>query len=228
VRVGEAVSSILAPAVGAAISPIPIITVILMLLTPKARVNAPVFALGWILGLLVVAGLAYLLSDSQDVGTDDDASNWAFALKAALGALFLFLALRQWQGRPRPDDPPKPPPKWMQGIDQFTPVKAFGLAALLAGPNPKNLLLSIAAGTTVAQLGATGADAWVAILAYALLGSVSVGGPVVYFFAGGKRAEENLDELKGWLGANNATVMTVLFVIFGVSLLGDGLKGLFA
>jgi hypothetical protein len=225
---GEAISSILPQAIGAAISPIPIIAVILMLFTARARINAPIFTLGWALGLLIVAGIAYLVSDGADVATDDDASNWAFVLKAILGVLLLLLALRQWRSRPKEGDPPAPPPKWMEGIDQFTPVKAFGLAALLAGPNPKNLLLSIAAGTTVAQLGATGADAWVAILVYALLGTVTVGGPVLYYFAAGKRAEENLNELKGWLGANNATVMAVLFLIFGVSLLSDGLQGLLA
>jgi hypothetical protein len=225
--VSEAVSAILPQAVGAAVSPIPIIAVILMLFTPRARVNAPVFTLGWILGLLVVAAIAYLVGDSQDVATDEDASNWGFALKAILGVLLLLLAVRQWHSRPKAGESPAPP-KWMAGIDQFTPVKAFGLGALLAGPNPKNLLLSIAAGTTVAQLGATGSDAWVAILVYGVLGTVTVGGPVLYYFTAGQRAEENLNDLKGWLGANNATVMAVLFLIFGISLLSDGLQGLFA
>jgi hypothetical protein len=225
---GEAVSAVLPQALGAAVSPIPIIAVILMLFTARARVNAPIFTLGWALGLLIVAGVAYLVGDSADVSSDEDASNWAFALKAILGVLLLLLALRQWRSRPKEGDPPAPPPKWMQGIDQFTPAKACGLGALLAGPNPKNLLLSIAAGTTVAQLGATGADAWVAILAYVLIGTVTVGGPVLYYFAAGKSAEENLNDLKSWLGANNATVMAVLFLIFGVSLLSDGLQGLFA
>jgi hypothetical protein len=226
--VGEAISAILPQALGAAISPIPIIAVILMLFTAKARVNAPLFTLGWVLGLLVVVAIAYLAGDSTDVSTDDDASNWAFILKVILGVLLILLATKQWRGRPKPGEPPPPPPKWMQGIDQFTPAKAFGLGALLGGPNPKNLLLSIAAGTTIAQLGATGADAWVALLVYALIGTLPVGGPVAYYFVAGKKAEENLNELRAWLGANNATVMVVLFVIFGISLLSDGLQGIFA
>jgi hypothetical protein len=78
----------------------------------------------------------------------------------------------------------------MQGIDTFTPAKSFGLGALLAGPNPKNLLLSIAAGTTIAQLGATGADAWVAILVYALLGTITVGGPVLYYICRAPESRE--------------------------------------
>jgi hypothetical protein len=210
-----------------AVSPIPIIAVILMLFSPRARVNAPLFSVGWAMGLLVVAGIAYLVGDGTDVAGDEDASNGAFAPKAILGVLLLLLALRQWRGRPEAGEAP-PSPTWMQGIDQFTPIKAFGLGAALAGLNPANLLLSIAAGTTVAQLGATGTDAWVAILVYVVLGTISIGGPVLYYFAAGKRTEENLNDLKVWLGANDATVTAVLCLIFGVSLLSDGLQGLLA
>jgi hypothetical protein len=39
--------------VGVAISPIPIIAVVLMLVTP-ARANGPMFVLGWIVGLAAI------------------------------------------------------------------------------------------------------------------------------------------------------------------------------
>jgi threonine/homoserine/homoserine lactone efflux protein len=178
--------------------------------------------------LIVVAAIAYYVGAVSDTDTDEDASNWAFALKAILGGLLLLLALKQWSSRPKDGDPPAPQPEWMEGIDQFTPAKSFGLGALLAGPNPKNLLLSVAAGTTIAQFGATGADAWVAIVVYALIGTITVGGPVLYYFVAGERAERTLNELKGWLGVNNTAVVAILFLIIGISLLSDGLQELFA
>jgi hypothetical protein len=92
---GQAISAILPTAVGAAISPVAIIAVILMLFTAKARVHAPVFALGWALGLLVVTAIAYLLGDSQRVSSDEDASNLAFVVKAALGVMLMLLAAKQ-------------------------------------------------------------------------------------------------------------------------------------
>ena len=175
---GEAVSAILAPAIGAAISPIPIIAVILVLFTAKARINAPFFALGWFLGLLVVAVIAYRLSDSQVDSGNSDASGWAFALRTRLG--MLLLALRQWRSRPTTGDPATPPP-WMTTIDRFTPGKAFGFGALLAGPNPKTLLLSIV-GRDHNCSGRRAAWApWRSVLVYALLGTVSVGGAVLSY-----------------------------------------------
>ena len=38
------------------------------------------------------------------------------------------------------------PPTWMAGIDAFSPVKALAVGLLLAGVNPKNLLLAAGAG----------------------------------------------------------------------------------
>ena len=53
----HAIGEILPLAIGIAISPLPIIAVILMLTTPKARTNGPAFLAGWLLGLVVVAGV---------------------------------------------------------------------------------------------------------------------------------------------------------------------------
>lgn len=45
---GQAIGQILSFAVGVALSPLPIIAVVLMLATPTGRVNGPAFLSGWI------------------------------------------------------------------------------------------------------------------------------------------------------------------------------------
>jgi len=52
---GQAISEVLTFAVGVAISPMPIIAVILMLFSQRAKVNGPAFLLGWVLALAVVS-----------------------------------------------------------------------------------------------------------------------------------------------------------------------------
>ena len=54
---GEAIGQMLPAAVGVAISPLPIVAVVLMLVTPRGRVNGPAFVLGWMLGLAVVGAI---------------------------------------------------------------------------------------------------------------------------------------------------------------------------
>ena len=68
---GQAIGDLLPSAVGVALSPIPIIAVILILATPKARSNGPAFALGWVLGLIVVSVIVLLVAG----GADDPDSN---------------------------------------------------------------------------------------------------------------------------------------------------------
>ena len=205
-----------------AISPVPIIAVILMLFSRRARVNGPSFLLGWVLGLAIVSGVAYALSDAADTASDSSASDTVSWFKIILGALSLFFAVRNWRHRPAPGAAPKMP-KWMAGTDAFTPVRSIGLGVLLSSINPKNLILAIAAATGVAQLGVSTSDAAVGIVVFVVLASVTIAAPVVYYLVGGEPAQSQLDELKEWLGAHNAAVMAVLFLVFGAVLISKGL-----
>ena len=67
---GQAIGEFLPAAIGVAISPIPIIAVVLMLATERGRVNGPAFLVGWIVGI-VVAGAAFLLIAGAIGGQDD-------------------------------------------------------------------------------------------------------------------------------------------------------------
>jgi threonine/homoserine/homoserine lactone efflux protein len=212
-------------AVGVAISPVPIIAVILMLFSTRARVNGPMFLAGWALALAVISSVAYYISDAADAATNSNASDGVSWSKILFGVIFLLLAARSWRNRPAPGAAPEMP-KWMAGIDSFSPGKAFGLAVLLAGVNPKNLLLAAGAGSALAQLGLSTTDAVVSLVVFVVLGSLTIVGPVVYYLVGGDKAKAELDSMKGWLAAHNAAVMTVLFLVFGVDLIAKGIPPL--
>ena len=152
----EAIGAVLPLAIGVAISPITIIAVILMLFSARARQNGPAFLAGWVGALAVVGAIVFVLAEAGRVGSDGSSSNLAAMLKALLGVLFLMLAVRQWRTRPAEGEQ-APMPKWMAAIDSFTTGRSLGLAALLAGVNPKNLALTVGAGLAIAQSGATGA-----------------------------------------------------------------------
>jgi threonine/homoserine/homoserine lactone efflux protein len=221
----DAVGAVLTFAIGVAISPVPIIAAILVLFSSRARVNGPLFLLGWALALAVVCGAAYLLSVAGDVATDATAADTVSWGRIVIGVLLLLLAVRQWRSRTAPGAEPEMP-RWMAGIDSFPPGKAFILALLLGGVNPKNLLLSVGAGAALAQTGASSTDALVGLVVFVIVGSITIIGPVVYYFAGGDKARTSLDSGKGWLTVHNAAVMTVLFLVFGVKLIADGLPAL--
>lgn len=224
---GQGISEVLPFAVGVAIVPVPIIAVILMLFSQRARIIGPLFVLAWIVGLTVVFAVVYALADAGDVDTDSTTSDTVSWGKIVLGVLLLLMAARTWRSRPAPGASAELP-KWMKGIDDLAPVKAFGLGFALCALNPKNLILVIGAAAGVAQLGLETSDALVALVVFVLVASLSVLAPVAYFFAGGDKAKQSLDELKAWLGANNAAVMAVLLLVFGVLLVSKGLGPLTA
>ena len=114
----------------------------------------------------------------------------------------------------------------MASVDALTPRKALGLGLLLAGVNPKNLILTIGAAAGLAQLGVSTTTAIVSLIVCVLLASVTIAGPVVYYLLGGVHAKSELDELKDWLTTNNAAVIAVLFLVFGVDLIAKGIPPL--
>jgi Sap, sulfolipid-1-addressing protein len=211
-------------AVGVLLSPMPIIAVVLMLVTPRARVNGPVFLLGWILGLAVVGAIALSVVGA---GTSSDTSGpatWVSWLKLVLGLLLLLIAVRDWKGRPARGEE-APIPSWMNAIDTFTPVKAAGTAFFLAGINPKNLLLVVAGAAAVAQTGVSGADQAVAWAVFVVIASVGVAAPVVIYLVMGEKAAAVLESLKSWMAHNNSVIMSVLCLVIGVKLIGDSISG---
>jgi hypothetical protein len=222
---GEVIGELLPLALGVAISPVPIIAVILLLLGPRARSASVGFLIGWLVGIAVVVGVVTLVVDSVDDGDAADPSTFASVFKMVLGALALLLAVKQWRARPRAGQEPSMP-KWMGAIDTTTTTKAVGLGALLSAANPKNLTLCLAGGAAIGGGGLSRGDTIVALVVFVLLGSCTVGVPVVGYLVAGPRMQGPLNELRVWLVANNATVMTMLLLVIGVVIFGKGLSGL--
>jgi hypothetical protein len=222
---GQGISEVLTWAVGVAISPIPIIAVILMLFSARARVNGTAFLAGWILSLAALSTVVYVLAHDGNVATSttaDDTVSWG---KIVLGAALVTVALRNWRKRPAPGVEPEMP-KWMGAIDRMAPAKAFGLAVVLAAVNPKNLLLTLGSATGLAQLGLSTSEAIVSTAVFVVIASLSIAVPVAYAVFGGAKATSTLESAKTWLTANNAAVMAVLFLVFGVDLIAKGLPNL--
>lgn len=220
----QTVGDFLPAAVAVALSPIPIVAVVLMLGTPRARSNGPAFALGWVAGLLAVSLVVVLvLGGSSQPGTGTaTAIDW---LKVAIGALFLFMAARQWRKRPKEGEDPAVP-SWMATIDAVTPAKALVLGAALSGANPKNLALTTAAAASIAQAGLDGADTAIAIAAFVVIGSLTVVGSVLYYLIDADRAAGPLAGLKEFMLRHNAVIMMVLLLVLGAKILGDGAAAL--
>jgi hypothetical protein len=225
--VGEAVGQILPFAVGVAISPMPIVAMVLMLITPKAKSNGFAFLAGWIVGV-AAAGTVCLLAIGPSSTSDSGApADWTFWLKLVLGVVLVLLAAKEWRARPAPDAE-APMPKWMSALDEFTAPKAAGMAVLLSALNPKNLVFIIGGATAVAQLNLATSDQVVSWVVFTIIATVGVAVPMVIYLFMGSKAAHILHGLKTWMARNNTAIMAVLLVIIGAKLIGDAISGLAA
>ena len=222
---GQAIGQALSFGVGVALSPVPIIAVVLMLATPKGRGNGLAFLAGWIAGIAVLGTIVLLVASGASASMQGTPATWVSILKLVLGVLLLLLAVRQWRGRPRGDDMAKLP-AWMKTIDRFTPMRSVAMAVALSVVNPKNLLLVVGAASAIAQTGASAVSQAVALAVFVVIATLGVGAPVAIYLLMGDRAGGILGGLHDWMARENATIMAVICLIIGAKLIGDGIIGL--
>ena len=222
---GEVVGDLLPLAIGVAISPLPIIAVILMLLAPRAQRASFGFLVGWVIGIAAAVVVVLLLAGGVTDDNGDEPSVVVSWIRLVLGVLLVLLAVMQWRGRPKPGEEPSLP-GWLRAIDKVTPGKAIGLGFLLSAINPKNLAMAIAAGVAVGSANLAGGQEAVAVVVFVLIAACTVAIPVVAYVLAPDRLQRPLDSLKSWLEVNNSTVMAVLLLVIGSVVFGKGLGGM--
>ncbi|MBN6190125.1 MULTISPECIES: GAP family protein [Microbacterium] len=219
---GAAIGSVLPLALGIAISPIPIIAAILMLLSPKARVTSVGFLLGWVAGIVVAVSVFTLLSAVLPEQDPDASRPIRGTVQLLLGVGLLLLAVGQWRRRPGAGRTASMP-AWMKAIDTMRFPMALGLGFLLSAVNPKNLLMAAGAGVDIGAAGLDGGALVVVIGVFTLIAASTVLVPVVGYLVAAERLRGPLDALRAWLAQENAVIMAVLLLVIGVSMIGKGI-----
>jgi threonine/homoserine/homoserine lactone efflux protein len=220
-RMGRALGDVLPLAVAIAVFPVPIIAVVLLLGSEGGRFKGVAFVLAWCAGLAAVGAIVLLVAGGLDASDDGEPATWANVVVLVLGLALLAYAVKQWRGRSQGGDTPG----WMRKVDEFTPAKAAGAGFALTAINPKNVLLTAAAATEIAEVGLSPARQAGVLAAFVLVASAGVLTPVAAALVLGDRSREPLDGVREWMARNNAVVMAVLFLLIGAKLVGDAISG---
>jgi threonine/homoserine/homoserine lactone efflux protein len=218
--VGSVLAPLLASAVAFAFSPIPIIELILVVFSRRARVNGVVFLLTVALPTFVIPLLgATLVKDAAGGGSGDSgAGAW---VNLAFGVLLLLLAvvnLRKYNDTSAP--------KVFGVIEGMGPGAVFGLAIGVTLVNPKNLALLLSAGETLREASLAGAQMLLAVALFTLVAMLPYLLVIAYQNLGGKDAAARLDSLKSTLLRNNHKVMFWVCLVIGLVMGGRGVAGL--
>ena len=91
---GEAIGHSLPLAIGVALSPLPIIAVVVLLTSSRAHFLGPVFVLGWWLGLVVVGAIVLVVVGPSGGGSSGQRTRWVSWVMIALGRVSKVTATR--------------------------------------------------------------------------------------------------------------------------------------
>ncbi|RKT08768.1 Sap-like sulfolipid-1-addressing protein [Streptomyces sp. 1114.5] len=232
---GEAVGSMLASAVAIAFSPLPLITVVLILATPRGRTNGLAFAAGWALGL--AAPVAAVLAAGTALNRTEPLATWSSWVKLGLGVLLVLSAAQQWHDRPRAGHITAPP-SWLRAVDRYTAARSAGLGLTLVGRSPKTLLPALGGAVSIVATG-TGAGTATATAATTGVGTEAVAAALMVVIAslctllplavrlrGGEHSARRLGEWRAWTSAHSSAVLITVPAVLGTGYVGDAISGL--
>lgn len=203
-------------ALGVAVSPVAIATVLVMLSSPRGSPNAVSFAAGWTAGIAICAVGVTVVVDRLDV--TDSRPAWLGVLNAAVGAAFLVAAATLWLLRRPPDAPP-----WLNAIDGFTRVRSASLGAFLSAASPKVLALSLGAALSLGEAQAGLLKSTTTVALFTAIGAAGVVVPTAAYVTLPGHGAKPLAAFRGWLGRHERVVLIVLGLAIGGLFLRDGL-----
>jgi hypothetical protein len=207
------------------ISPLNIIPAILLLFTARPLANALSFLGGFIAGIGVVLAVFVSIAGALDRSAHTGQATWVAVLKLVLGAYLVVAAVRRFRSRPT-SGAPGTMPGWMDGIAGYSPGRSLGLGLALGGLNPKNMVVGAAAAASIGSAALSGVQQVGVGAIYVAVAVLGVAAPILVTVFLGHRSSGVLDSWQEWLKQNNATVLSVLFVVFGVVLIGQGIAGI--
>jgi hypothetical protein len=219
----EVIGDLLPSALGVAISPLPIIGVVLMLSSDRARSQGPAFALGWVAALTAVS--VVIGSLAQNATGDGDPSPLVARAEVLFGVLFLGLAAERWRARREMVGEPESP-AWMASLGTLSTARTAALGAALAGLNPKNLALTAAAGGGIGQAGLSGPSTALATAVFVVIGSSTVLGPVLFRVLAPRRSEVPLERMRRFMAQHDDAIVITVLLLLGAKLLGNGIAAL--
>lgn len=93
----QAIGELLPLAVAVSISPLPIIAMVVLLMSPHARTSTPAFMVGWVVAIATVLGGTALLAEVLGGRNNAGPSPIVAVIKVLLGIGLPGLALHEWR-----------------------------------------------------------------------------------------------------------------------------------
>ena len=192
-----------------ALDPLPLTAFMVMLPSQRGVRKGAAFVFGWLVSLAIVVTVTVLATGNNPPKPNTAPSLASLAVKIAIGAYLVWVAIRQRRRMGRPKKPKKPP-KWQQHVDNMSPWFAMVLAPAL---QPWALIGAGAATVVEAKL--SNWESYVALFGFCVLASASYLAMEIYAGFRPDQSQAFLARFRTWMETH-----TDQAIIFGSLILG--------
>jgi hypothetical protein len=209
--------------IGAAVVPVWITLVLLLLRSQGGLFKATAFVSGQIL-VRLIQGLVFgsALKSSAAAHTQTGASRIVAALLLAAGIFLWMTALTQWAKK----EAAVPLSKWMLRSQSVSTRKAFLFSVLLMVTATKQWLFTLSALGVIREANLTRPLNIIVFLVFVLGAHSLLLTPIVIYAAAPKQSSRFLEASSQWLERHNRTIVIVVSLVFGAFFIFKGIRGL--
>ena len=199
------------------LDPLPLTAFLVVLPSERGLRKGAAFVFGWLVSLAAVVTITVLATGNNPPKPATVPSLAALAVKTALGAVLVLIAVRRIRASSRPK-PPKKPPKWQEHVDSMSPWFALGLAPAL---QPWGLIGAGAATVVEAKLSSW--ESFLALFGFCLLASASYLFMEIYTVFRPGQSQALLARFRTWIDTHTDQVIISGSLIVGFWLIGNSL-----
>lgn len=220
---GTVFAELLPEIVAAAVVPIWIIIALFLLRGEGGLAKASAFVAGATSVRLLQGVLFGLVLRADDAAGEDQSGVIVATLLLVLGLLMLIAAYKTWR---KEEDPDAPPPKWMTTLSELSPLKAFGMGALLVTVSVKQWVFLLSA-LAIIDAGQLDIAAGVLLFIIFVVGAQAlILTPIILYAVAPKQSAKLLDAAQNFLERYMRAITVAVSLVFGVWFVWKGITGL--
>lgn len=217
----EAVGYLLPLASVVALSPLTLIAAVII----TGNRSRFAFLSGNLVIILVLLTLCVQLANVLIKPNEQEADRLSGMALIALGSALVVLAGRKF-ATVRQGEIAGELPAWADNIERLSLMRTFLLGVVLAGVNPKNLLLMMSAATIIVSVDRDFATEMLLVIGFAVTASMVPIGIFIGMVTFPRPMSKLMVGLRSWLIQHNIAITATILLVIGLNVVGNGIATL--
>ena len=195
------------------LDPLPLTAFMVVLLSRRGARKGAAYVFGWLVSLAIVVTITVAATGNNPPKPATVPSLAALAVKIAIGAVLVMIALRRIRARGRPK-----PPKWQEHVDNMSPLFAMALAPAL-----QPWVLIGAGAATVVEAKLSSWQSFLALFLYCVLASASYLAMEIYAVVRPEHSQAFLARFRIWIDTHTDQVIIGGSLVLGLWLIANSI-----